>query len=335
MRGLLIALLFLLNSCATTYRNFDRALSDARQARCATAICLGDDAEYALEPLVELPVGKTFSIGGPEEITNHLNNNKLNADFNLGFRVWFLHDLVSAGVYLSEPLMNEGQGIRLKGSRVVHTSLDRPYPGFALGLFGDILWLGFDYNKLYNGTGSNQDPNFRPNQQLGGAWTVSFAIAPVSAFRFGLGSAATRNAIERAKESERQSREVEALKARLSALELGQLDLLVRSKAADQEVEDLTKRSRDALGADPDLEAALKRATSDARIAGLKLQLSEAEAALLRANIRAIQLSGVNKEPDADLSPEGREAQGQLVAAREAYASKKAELLREESSVGP
>ncbi len=67
-----------------------------RRARCATAICFGQDFKYGLEPLVELPVGKTFTSNGLGALANFENSHDISATFTAGLRFWILHDAIRA-----------------------------------------------------------------------------------------------------------------------------------------------------------------------------------------------------------------------------------------------
>lgn len=72
------------------------------------------------------------------------------------------------------------------------SAVKRPYPGFAIGLFYDSLWLGFDRGELHNGDAGDQaafNPDLPPNQVVTATWTITLALQPVTAFRAAIGTA--------------------------------------------------------------------------------------------------------------------------------------------------
>jgi hypothetical protein len=166
---------------------------DARQARCGTALCFGPANKFAFEPLVELPIGKTVAFPG-SGLGRFINGNDVSLSFNAGVRFWVAWDWVSFAVYFSKPILPADQVIHVMGSPYAYpaTGVRRPLPGVGLGLFGDILWVGFDYDQLRNGNGDQRDPLFPANSIVSRAFVVSFAIAPITALRTGIGSAVSR-----------------------------------------------------------------------------------------------------------------------------------------------
>lgn len=169
------------------------------EARCATAICFNNGSTknwLGIEPLVELPVGKSFAIGHTS-LSDWVNNHELHVDLAAGIRVWMFRDVVSFSMYLSKPLSDTP--VRLEGSSFVYpgSSIRRPYPGAALGLLFDSIWIGFDRDELRNGdsqtnrdaTGGSLNSAYPPNEVISSSWTVTVALQPVTAFRTAIGTA--------------------------------------------------------------------------------------------------------------------------------------------------
>jgi hypothetical protein len=164
------------------------------RARCATAICFdnGEKKDWlGIEPLVELPVGKSLALSN-SSLSNYVDNHELRIDLAAGARVWLFRDIVSVSLYISKPL-TDGR-IRLEGSPFVYpaASIRRPYPGIALGLLFDSLWVGFDRDELRNGDGQDTmavNPDFPPNTVVSSTWTMTVALQPVTAFRTAIGTA--------------------------------------------------------------------------------------------------------------------------------------------------
>ena len=159
-------------------------------ARCALAICPWGTA-LGIEPLVELPFGKSFSASNGA-VADYVNNHDLHIDLAAGVRVWMFEDIISLAVYLSKPLTDHT--VRIPGSVFEYpaTALRRPYPGVALGLLYDTLWVGLDHDELRNPDGTSgiaRDATYPPNALVGSSWTVTVAIQPVTAFRNGIGAA--------------------------------------------------------------------------------------------------------------------------------------------------
>jgi hypothetical protein len=164
------------------------------RARCGTAICFdnGNRKDWlGIEPLVELPVGKSFALSR-SSLSNYVDNHDLRVDLAAGVRVWMFRDVVSFSLYISKPL-TDGR-IRLEGSPFVYpaASIRRPYPGFAVGLFFDSIWIGFDRDELRNGDGQDStalNSAFPPNTVVSSSWTLTLALQPVTAFRTAIGTA--------------------------------------------------------------------------------------------------------------------------------------------------
>jgi hypothetical protein len=164
------------------------------RARCNTAICFdnGQAKDWiGIEPLVELPVGKSFALSN-SALSSYVNNHELRIDLAAGARVWLFRDVVSFSIYISKPLTDAP--VRLEGSPFVYpaASVRRPYPGFAIGLLFDSLWLGFDRDELRNGDGQDSaalNSDFPPNEGVSSTWTLTVALQPVTAFRSAIGTA--------------------------------------------------------------------------------------------------------------------------------------------------
>lgn len=164
------------------------------EGRCQTAICFNNGSSkhwLGIEPLVELPVGKSFAIG-TSSISDYVNNHDIRVDLAAGLRVWAFRDVLSLSLYISKPLTSSN--VRLKGSTFSYpgASVVRPYPGVALGLLYDSIWLGFDRDELRNGDSSDTtafNAQFPPNQVVSSTWTVTLALEPVTAFRSAIGAA--------------------------------------------------------------------------------------------------------------------------------------------------
>jgi len=176
---------------ATGWNLVDRLIA----ARCATAICFDNGSVknwLGIEPLVELPFGVAFAVSN-SALGDYVNNHELRVDLAAGVRVWLFRDVVSLSIYLSKPLIDSS--VELAGSDFVYrgSAVRRPFPGFALGLFFDSIWIGFDRNELRNGDGTDsttRNSDFPPNTVVSSAWTVTLALQPVTALRATIGTAA-------------------------------------------------------------------------------------------------------------------------------------------------
>lgn len=175
------------------------ALSRARKSRCATALCFGgsDGTKYAIEPLAEVPLGKTFVmpwvVGG---LSDFVNNHDVSVTLAAGVRFWFAYDLLSLSVYLSSPLYEGDATIRMSGSPYEHSpsNLRRPFPGVGLGLLGDIVWLGADFNQLRNADSDvNRDLSFGRNQVISEVWTFTIGLSPIALARNGIGNVSRKD----------------------------------------------------------------------------------------------------------------------------------------------
>jgi len=98
---------------------------------------------------------------------------------------------MSISLYFSKPLFAGDSKIRLQGSAFAYSSANvhRPLPGIGLGLFGDLLWIGFDYDQLRNGdTDQTRDLNYPRNFVVSDGWTVTVGIEPITAARSAVGT---------------------------------------------------------------------------------------------------------------------------------------------------
>jgi hypothetical protein len=167
-------------------------LAESRSVRCMTAVCWGDGGtQYAVEPVVDLPIGIAFAVGGGS-LTSYLNANKLSIEFNAGLRFWFWHDRLSVMIFFSKPVLETGDRIRLEGSEFEHptSSVHRPYPNIGFGFFGDLLQVGIAYDVLVNGDArSDRDPSYRPNQVLSQALIITIGFSTVLTARTAIAEA--------------------------------------------------------------------------------------------------------------------------------------------------
>jgi hypothetical protein len=178
-----------------TTRSLATVLQKMRDARCATAYCFGRDGdEFAVEPLADIPIGKTFVVADRGSLGTFINNHSASATLTAGIRVWALYDLASLSMYLSKPVFTTEDHIRVHGSAYEQpiTRVKQPYPGIALGLLADALWIGFDINELHNGSDDNdRDPRYTRDAVISRAFTWTVAISPITLARNGLGTIAS------------------------------------------------------------------------------------------------------------------------------------------------
>lgn len=164
---------------------FRDALEPARIARCQTALCWGDHNRYGIEPIAELPVGKTFSIV-KGSLADFENSHDISASLAAGIRVWFAYDLISIALYFSKPIISADAKIRLPGSSFEYSTANirTPYPSIGVGLFGDMIWIGIDYDELHNGdSDTNRDLNYGRNFTVSRAVTITIGLATISTAR--------------------------------------------------------------------------------------------------------------------------------------------------------
>lgn len=169
----------------TTSKSLRTRLRAARLARCKTAYCFGGDGtEYAFEPMLELPIGTSFAFG-EGALARFANGNDFSIQFTAGLRFWMMNDYLSLSVYFARPVFTGNDTVVVPGSSTTHpaSEIRRLGPSVALGLFGDILFVGAGFDQLRNGNGSSRDPAYEPNQVLSRAVTISIGIAPFTAIR--------------------------------------------------------------------------------------------------------------------------------------------------------
>lgn len=164
----------------------------ARAGRCRTAYCFGGDdgTKYAFEPMLELPIGTSFTIGSGA-LARFNNATELSIQFSAGLRFWFAYDMVSLSMFFAKPIYSGDVKVRVPGSSFEFptTSIRRLGPSFALGFVGDFLFLGAGFDELRNGsTPASSDPGYEPNQVVSRGITVTVGIAPFAAIRDGAGA---------------------------------------------------------------------------------------------------------------------------------------------------
>ena len=174
------------NKAWPCFRQVSRSM---RQARCSTALCWGSDNFFALEPMLELPVGGMAAFRGKGEdgaLSKYINSNTFTVSVAAGVRFWFAWDIVSFSVYYSKLIPTEPNNtLSLPGSEYMYapSQIRRKYPGLAIGLLNDIFFIGIDYNQLRNRSGTDKDPNHLANSVVDSAWTVSIGFAPITLIR--------------------------------------------------------------------------------------------------------------------------------------------------------
>jgi hypothetical protein len=162
-------------------------LRGVRKVRCMTAYCWGgvDGSQYAIEPIVDLPIGLSWAVGSGG-LANYINGNRIDVSVSAGIRVWFAYDIASFGVLLARPSLTNTTRIYTEYSDKVFTSnsVNRPYPTLVLGLWGDIFSITASYDQLRNTDGSNPvDSRFLPNEVLSRAFVFGISINTITAAR--------------------------------------------------------------------------------------------------------------------------------------------------------
>lgn len=175
------ALSSLIDELSTPRTTLASRLIGTTSFRCKMALCWGGSSgrKFAFEPLLDLPVSLTWSMGDGA-LPGYINSHLVNLEFNAGLRFWFAHDAASIAVYVSEPIIKSSDPIRVDGSSFSHTAgaIHRSYPSLGFGFFGDSLLLGLSYDVLRNGAADeNQDPNFPPNEVLSRSLTFSIGFS--------------------------------------------------------------------------------------------------------------------------------------------------------------
>lgn len=171
-------------------RSLPDRLRGAREVRCYTAYCWGGDGtKYGIEPILDLPVGISWAIGNGA-LANYINANRVDVAVSAGLRVWFAYDVVSVGVLIARPSLNNQASIELEYSDVKfpRAAVNRPFPTLVLGLWGDVFAITASYDQLRNTDGSEAvDPNYLPNEVLSRAVVLGLSINPFTAVRNAVG----------------------------------------------------------------------------------------------------------------------------------------------------
>lgn len=179
------------------------------QFRCKVALCWGGDNRYAIEPVLDIPVNLIWA-AGHSALTDYINSNVVNLEFNAGLRFWFAHDIASIAVFISRPVIKSNEPIRVDGSDFSHSpsAVHRSYPSLGLGFFGDVLLIGVAYDVLRNGASEeNQDPNYPPNAVLSRSLTFSLGFSFLNMARNQVGKTETETKkAEKAKANGGQTR---------------------------------------------------------------------------------------------------------------------------------
>lgn len=228
-------------------QRFRAFLMNGLRSRCKIALCFafesrGDTHYWGLEVLTELPTG--LSIAGLRQkssLARYLNSTPGSVSLKGGVRFILPDDWVSIGVYMSTRDFSDAAAVRVRGRNFDYPagSIRRPYPGAALGLFGDLLWLGFDIEELQN-AGDTLDPAYPPNEPVSRAMTFTVALPLVSVLHqilgaTGEGDVKVRNSKARRKREEKAAAEkaaVEKAAAEKAAAEKAAAEKAVAEEAA-------------------------------------------------------------------------------------------------------
>jgi len=179
-----------------------KALKKAREERCRFAICWAGTGgtKYALEPIVDLPVGLVFAVGNGS-LSSFINGNKLNIEFNAGARLWLWYDAISLMLYYAAPVGGSDDTIRVPGSEFEHpaSSVRRPFPTVGIGLFGDLIQFGFGVDQLVNGDEGAGDPKYAPNEVISRSLTITMGFSTFLSART-LGAALSKDDDEPSKQ---------------------------------------------------------------------------------------------------------------------------------------
>lgn len=168
-------------------------LAGARRLRCMTAYCFGGHggSKYAVEPVLDLPVGLVWAMGGGA-LPSYINSHTVNVEFNAGLRFWLGYDIMSVMVYFSRPLIVGDDPIHVSGSNYPFppSAVHRPFPSFGIGLAGDVLLLGVSYDELRNGaTDATRDMSYPANYVLSRSITFSLGFSLFNAAKNAVGAA--------------------------------------------------------------------------------------------------------------------------------------------------
>lgn len=167
-------------------------LASVRRARCATAYCWGgnDGRKYAVEPIVDVPIGMYWSAGGGA-LAQYVNANNIKIYATAGLRYWFAYDVMSVGILLAQPELTDAQTtVDFRDKALASSQVRRPYPTLVFGVWGDIIQLSVSYDELRNASRSNANyiQDYPGNAVLSRAVTFGVALNPVTSARNGIGA---------------------------------------------------------------------------------------------------------------------------------------------------
>lgn len=182
----------ILSKSSARSTSFTDRMSGVREVRCLTAFCWGgaDGTEYAIEPVLDLPISMYWSVG-EGGLARYVNATRLQLKLNAGVRFWIAHDLISIGVLLAEPEITQSGTFRVDGSsgQFGPQAISRPFPTVMIGMLADIVSLTFSYDQLRNTDGSGPvDPQFRDNEVLSRTVTFGVSINTFTAVRNAFGA---------------------------------------------------------------------------------------------------------------------------------------------------
>jgi hypothetical protein len=177
----------------TDNRTLSDRLRGAREVRCFTAYCWGGDGtKYAIEPILDLPIGISWALGNGS-LANYINANRFDVTVSAGIRLWFSYDVASIGVLIARPSLSNKATIQFEYSPATFTeaSVTRPFPTLVFGFAGDVFMITASYDQLRNtdGSGMAVDPNYLPNEVLSRAFVFGLSINPFTAARNAVGAA--------------------------------------------------------------------------------------------------------------------------------------------------
>jgi hypothetical protein len=176
------------------------------ETRCKLALCFTskNGVIWGIEALAELPVGLTVAAARHSSFAQFLNERPATVSLKGGIRFILPNDWVSIAVYMSTRDITGYRPVRLRGSRFEYdpSSIRRPYPGAALGLFGDLLWLGVDIEELRN-LGEAQNPAFPAGATVARVATFTLAIPIYAALHQTIAAARAKREAEKKAEAQK------------------------------------------------------------------------------------------------------------------------------------
>jgi len=166
--------------------------------RCETAFCFGGEGEgmmFAVEPMLDLPIGKSFIIHQKarrrvKDLGRRVaEGDALNLSLQAGARLWIYYDLVSIGaLFLNVSLKKDiPTGDKTFGGSALAT----PAPGVVIGFFADIIQLSLFRFTIRN-DGTDYDihasdgrtiAHYAPYAELSSGWMGTLSFAPFTALR--------------------------------------------------------------------------------------------------------------------------------------------------------